>query len=319
MQQGTTIEVRVKSIKKETSTIKRFTLEAVDGVMLPPFGGGSHIITYLPHPTGIMERHYSVFNLSEPGVMEIAVRLAEPTNGGSAYWHHNVSEGDIVKISYPKNHFPMSFQAKHHVFYAAGIGITPFLSMMAELAERNQSFELHYGAKAKEQCAFYDVLKERYPEQCHFYFSEDESPKRLSPVSLLDHNIGTHVYFCGPEKMIGEFTQAAKTYGYPSFNIHFERFAPPENKQAKPFTVTLKKSGKQLEIPKDCSLLDVIRKNGINLLYSCRVGGCGTCEVKVSEGKITHFDSFLTEEQQNTNQTMLCCVSRGEGHLVLDL
>ncbi|WP_260983634.1 PDR/VanB family oxidoreductase [Cytobacillus oceanisediminis] len=319
MQQGNTIQVRVKSIKMETETIKRFTLEAVNGVKLPLFGGGSHIITYLPQPSGIMERHYSVFNLSEPGVMEIAVRLAEPSNGGSAYWHHSVIEGDIVKISYPKNHFPMSFQAKHHVFYAAGIGITPFLSMMAELAEKNQSFELHYGAKTKEQCAFYNTLRERYPEECYFYFSEDENSNRLSPASLQDHRIGTHVYFCGPENMIEEFTETAKSYGYPSFNIHFERFAPPENREARPFTVTLQNSGMQLEIPKDRSLLDVIRENGINLPFSCKVGGCGTCEVKVAEGEVAHFDSFLTEEQQRTNQSILCFVSRGEGHLVLDL
>ena len=319
MHQNSTLEVRVKSVKKETATIKRFTLQALNGSKLPPFSGGSHITTYLPKSSGTLERSYSVFNLSEPGSIEIAVRLAKPSTGGSEYWHHHVSEGDVLKVSYPKNHFPLSFQAKHHAFYAAGIGITPYLSMMSELGEKAQTFELHYAAKSKEQCAFFDYLNNTYPGQCHFYFSEGENRQRLSPKLLMDHRIGTHVYFCGPEKMIQEFTNAAQTYGYPEFNVHFERFAPPAKKDAVPFEITLKQSGNQLEVPAESSLLDVLRHNGIDVPYSCRVGGCGTCEVKVAEGEIDHYDSLLTDEQRRSNRTMLSCVSRGKGNVVLDL
>ncbi|WP_233434906.1 PDR/VanB family oxidoreductase [Mesobacillus jeotgali] len=319
MHQKSTLEVRVKSIIKETATIKRFTLQAMNGSKLPPFSGGSHITTHLPKASGALERSYSVFNLSEPGSIEIAVRLAEPSTGGSEYWHHHVSEGDVLKVSYPKNHFPLSFQAKHHVFYAAGIGITPFLSMMSELSAKKQSFELHYAAKSKEQCAFFDFLSQTYPGQCHFYFSEGENRQRLSAKLLMDHRIGTHVYFCGPEKMIQEFTIAAKSYGYPEFNVHYERFAPPEKKDAVPFWITLKQSGKQFEVPEESSLLDVLHQNGIDIPFSCRVGGCGTCEVKVAEGEIDHYDAFLTDEQRDSNRTMLSCVSRGKGNVLLDL
>lgn len=305
---------------EETSTIKRFTLQALDGSMLPSFSGGSHITTFLPHPSGTLERHYSIFNISsENGLFEIAVRLAEDSTGGSRYWHQNVQVGDVLTVSYPKNYFPLSFQAKHHAFYAAGIGITPILSMMEVLVEKNRSFELHYAAKSKDQCAFYDYIRKVFPDQCHFYFSTGEGSKRLSPTQLLKHRIGTHVYFCGPENMIQDFTLAAKTYGYPSFNIHFERFAPPPKKDHHAFQVKLTRSDKQLEVPATSSLLDVLLQNGIKIPYSCRVGGCGTCEVKVVEGEIVHFDSFLTEEQQCSNQTMLCCVSRGKGGLVLNI
>jgi dimethylamine monooxygenase subunit B len=49
-----------------------------------------------------------------------------------------------------------------------------------------------------------------------------------------------------------------------------------------------------LEFQKDCSLLEVISKNGINLSFSCKVGGCVTCGVKAAEGKLIHFQSFFT-------------------------
>jgi dimethylamine monooxygenase subunit B len=314
------LQVRVRNIVEETATIKRFTLQAMECSLLPSFSGGSHITTCLPHPSGTLERHYSIFNLNaETGLFEIAVRLAEDSTGGSRYWHQNVKIGDVLPVSYPKNYFPLSFQAKHHVFYAAGIGITPFLSMMAELVEKNSSFELHYAAKSKEQCAFYEFISKTYPDQCRFYFSNSDGNKLLSPTQLLNHRIGTHVYFCGPDNMIQDFTNAAKTYGYPSFNIHVERFAPSAKKEQQAFQVRLKRSDKQLEVPENTSLLAVLLQNGISVPYSCRVGGCGTCEVKVVEGQIVHFDSFLTEAQQCSKQSMLSCVSRGNGRLVLDL
>ncbi|MCM3664483.1 PDR/VanB family oxidoreductase [Mesobacillus subterraneus] len=320
MNQTSTLRVRVRNIKDETSTIKRFTLESMDYSKLPPYSGGSHITTFLSLPSGTLERQYSLFNTTlEPGLFEIAVRLAEDSTGGSRFWHQNVQAGDALTVSFPKNYFPLSFQAKHHVFYAAGIGITPFLSMMAELAEKEHSFELHYAANSKEQCAFYEHLRTVYPDRCRFYFSNSEGTKRLSPKLLLDHRIGTHVYFCGPERMIEDFTNAAKSYGYPSFNIHWERFAPPVNREHKPFSVNLQRSGRQFEVPANTSLLDVLRKYGINVPYSCRVGGCGTCEVKVAEGEVFHYDSFLTEEQRCSKGIMLSCVSRGKGKLVLDL
>ncbi|WP_238933578.1 PDR/VanB family oxidoreductase [Brevibacillus choshinensis] len=320
MHRHSTLEVRVRNIIEETSTIKRFTLQAADCSMLPSFSGGSHITTFLPQPSGNLERHYSIFNTtSERGLFEIAVRLAEDSSGGSRYWHQHVQVGDCLSVSYPKNYFPLSFQAKHHVFYAAGIGITPFLSMMAELVDKNGSFELHYAAKSKEQCAFYDYLRQEFPDQSHFYFSNGEGANRLLPAHLLNHRIGTHVYFCGPENMIQDFKAAAQSFGYPSFHIHLERFAPLAKKEQHAFQVHLKKSGGQLEVPANVSLLDVLLQKGIKVPYSCRVGGCGTCEIKVDEGQIVHFDSFLSEEQHSSQQIMLCCVSRGRGRLVLDI
>ncbi|WP_243450061.1 PDR/VanB family oxidoreductase [Neobacillus terrae] len=314
------LQVRVRNIIEETSTIKRFTLEANDHSMLPYFSGGSHITTFLPYPSGTLERQYSIFNISpESGLFEIAVHLADGSTGGSRFWHQNVQVGDVLSVSYPKNYFPLSFQAKRHVFYAAGIGITPFLSMMAELAEKKSSFELHYAAKSKEQCGFYDYISKTYPHQCHFYFSNGDGAKRLLPTQLLNHRIGTHVYFCGPENLIQDFTTAAKSYGYPSFNIHAERFAPPQKKEQQAFQVKIKRSGKQLDIPVNSSLLEVLLQHGINVPFSCRAGGCGTCEVRVVKGQIDHYDSFLTEEEQRSNHMMLSCVSRGKGRLVLDL
>jgi ferredoxin-NADP reductase len=319
MTRGSRFRVIVDQIIEETSKVKRFILIPANEQPLPAFGGGAHITTYLPCGDTELERHYSlVGDPRDRSSYQIAVRLHETSRGGSLFWHQVIQKGQQIEISYPKNHFPLGFRAKHHVFYAAGIGITPFLSMMADLQAKGESFELHYAARSDAECAFYRMIREQYPTQSRFYFSKNG--ERLSPDLLLTHRIGTHMYVCGPEQMIAQFTETARSYGYPPNSIHFERFTPQIPKQRHPFQVTLQKDGRTLEVPADQSVLDVLQKAGIKVRSSCRVGACGTCEIPVISGEIDHFDTFLTESERESNRTMLCCVSRARSsRLVLDL
>ncbi|WP_409304246.1 PDR/VanB family oxidoreductase [Peribacillus sp. SCS-155] len=307
-----TLSVFVKSIHQETKTVKRFILAPADGEVLPAFSAGSHITTYLKGLNGPIQRQYSLINHSETrDEYHIAVQLHPSSTGGSECWHKTMRAGDLLNISYPNNHFPLSFAAKRHVFYAAGIGITPILSMMAELKGNKTPFELHYAAKSKDDCAFYEYLRKQYPGHCTFYFSREEGSRRLDAALLLQHPIGTHVYFCGPGSFISTFTETAKGYGYPNGSIHYERFSAPRPFNPKPFEVRLT-DGNTINVTAEQTLLEALQKAGIKAPYSCRVGRCGTCELKVLEGKIIHYDSFLTEEQKSSQNCILTCVSRAE-------
>jgi dimethylamine monooxygenase subunit B len=312
-----TIPVIIKDIKKETEFVKRFTLASVDGKPLPKFSGGAHISTYIEDGDLLVRQYSLTSNPDDTQNYQIAVRLSETSKGGSRYWHQNMKLGDKLYISFPKNHFPLSFKAKHHVFYAAGIGITPFLSMMKELHSKGASFELHYASKTEEACAFYEFLQEHYPFQCRFYFSNKK--KRIHVSSLEEHPIGTHVYFCGPGSFITDLTESAFQLGYPRSTVHMERFTPLQPKEVKAFMVLLN-DGALIEVAKEQTLLEALLNNGIKAPYSCRVGRCGTCELPVSEGEIAHYDSFLSEEQQKSNSMILTCVSRAKSaKLVLNI
>jgi dimethylamine monooxygenase subunit B len=63
-------------------------------------------------------------------------------------------------------------------------------------------------------------------------------------------------------------------------------------------------------------LLEALLNNGIKAPYSCRVGRCGTCELQVLEGKIAHYDSFLSEEQKQSQSRILTCVSRAKSAML---
>lgn len=77
---------------------------------MPRFSAGSHIVTYLEQDQKQIERHYSLTTApNKTDIYQIAVRLNDSSKGGSAYWHHEIKEGDRLEISYPRNHFPLSF------------------------------------------------------------------------------------------------------------------------------------------------------------------------------------------------------------------
>ncbi|MCA1060678.1 PDR/VanB family oxidoreductase [Rossellomorea aquimaris] len=309
MNQDKTIPVIVQWIHQETAHVKRFSLAPVGNEPLPYFSGGSHITTYVEGENETIIRSYSLTNSPQQSdTYHIAIRLHEQSKGGSRFWHERMKVGDTLRISHPQNHFPLSFKAKHHVFYAAGIGITPFLSMMAELKGEERSFELHYAAKSEKDCSFYSHLKNKYPEETHFYFSNE---KRLNDESLWEHRIGTHVYFCGPSSFMDEFIASATNIGYPRSSIHYERFTPPQSIVRHDFLVELE-SGPTIQVTQDMTLLEALHNAGIKAPYSCRVGRCGTCEINVLEGEVEHGDSFLSEKERNEHRSILTCVSRAK-------
>lgn len=318
------IEVYIGKIIQETKYVKRFHLYPTSQELLPAFTGGSHIATYVKNGSNIIERNYSlVSHPTDRTHYEIAIRKDDFSRGGSLHWHEKMKAGDRLEISWPKNHFPLAFKAaKHHVFYAAGIGITPFLTMMEDLTADDRSFELHYAARTKEECAFYDYLNAKYPGKCHFYFSRTENPTKMTPATLAEHRIGSHVYFCGPVSMVKQFREAAEELGYPSHSIHFELFAVEDDGPKDPFVVKLANSQRVVQVSEKESLLEALLNAGVEAPYSCKIGGCGSCEVQVVDGEVDHRDHFYRDEERSKKRVILTCCSRAkesEKELVLDL
>jgi vanillate O-demethylase ferredoxin subunit len=86
------------------------------------------------------------------------------------------------------------------------------------------------------------------------------------------------------------------------------------------FEVQLQKSGQNLQVTKDQSILKVLQDAGHEVPFSCSEGICGTCLTQVVAGTPDHWDMFLTPEEQAANDQMLICCSRSQtARLVLDL
>jgi ferredoxin len=122
--------------------------------------------------------------------------------------------------------------------------------------------------------------------------------------------------------MVKEFREAAKFYGYPDHSIHFELFAIADEGPRNPFVVKLANSEKKVEVSEEETLLEALLKAGVEAPYSCKVGGCGNCEIQVVEGEVDHRDHFYKDEERCAKKIILTCCSRAkesEKELILNL
>jgi len=314
------IAVRVTEIVAVTPLVKQFRLERVDGAALPRFSGGAHIVIDMRHDGRIHRNAYSLMSPpDDTHAYAVSVRRDAEGRGGSRYFHDHLSPGMELEISHPVNLFPLAKRAAKHLFIAGGIGITPFLAMMAELATGGAAFALHYAARSRALVAFGPELTARYGSRVHLYHSEEGERIALAP--LLSHQpLGTHLYVCGPARMIEAVLEAARALGWPEAQLHREHFlAPPSGE---PYAVELARSGKTVAVGPLQSMLEAIEAAGVEAPYLCRGGACGQCETRVvhCDGVLLHADHVLSEADRASRTKVMPCVSRFSGQrLVLDL
>lgn len=320
MSHADTIRVRVAAIHQPTPVIKHFVLEPVVGSYLPAFSGGSHIIVVMRGATRVYRNPYSL--LSPPNRLtayEIAVRRTDDSRGGSHFMHDQLKIGNEIEISHPVNLFPLDKLSRKQLLLAGGIGITPFLAQLEDLHGGPVPYELHYSVRGQEHSAFRDQLVARHGARVRMYYDSEKQQIDFDGL-LAAQPLGTHVYVCGPAGMIERVLNTAIRFGWSKSHVHWEKFNAPPVGEA--FDVFLKKSGLNVSVLPDQSLLEAIESAGIDAPYLCRGGVCGECKTTVleSDGGLEHNDHFLTAEEKVSAKLIMPCVSRARGkNLVLDL
>lgn len=313
------IDVIVSDIVKVNDLVTRFEFRRADGGLLPTFSGGAHTVVEMKDGDITRLNPYSL--MSDPmdqTAYTISVRRDDAGRGGSLFMHRNVRKGDRMVISYPVNLFSLDLRARKHLMLAGGIGITPFLAQIKQLARSNGKFELHYACRTPALGSYAEELTTAYPNAVHVYY--DDQQQVIDLDHLLDGQpLGTHVYVCGPKGMIEWVRKTAAALGWPREAIHYEEFLAPQS--GKPFEVYLKRSNKRIKVGEHESLLEAIERAGVDAPYLCRGGACGQCETDVleHEGDFVHRDHWLEPAERASGRKIMPCVSRFEGRtLVLD-
>lgn len=317
----TSLQVRVQRKSQEAEGIVALELVSADGRPLPGFGAGSHIDVNLPN--GLV-RQYSLCNsAAERHRYRIAV-LREPTSrGGSAAVHDLVKEGDVLTISAPRNHFALH-DAPRSLLLAGGIGVTPILCMAQRLATWGADFEMHYCTRSPARTAFREeIAASGFADKVHLHHDDGPDAQKLRVAELLKTpEPGTQIYVCGPGGFIDHVVNTAKANGWPAQQIHLEYFAAAAQDTSgdQPFEVKLTSSGQTYRIPKDQTIVQALRAEGVEIMVSCEQGVCGTCITRVLEGVPDHRDCYLTDDERAANDQFTPCCSRSKTPLlVLDL
>ncbi|KAH8668421.1 pyruvate kinase-like protein [Xylariales sp. PMI_506] len=273
-------------------------------------------------PDLTMSRAYSVV-AGDMRRFELGIARDDQSRGGSIYMHEKVQVGDVLQVAKgtnannkPETYSLDKARAMKHIFIIGGIGVTAFLSEIKSLSQASADIEIHYAVRSRKEAAYIDHL----PAQHTTIYAKDEG-KRLELHRIVPNPIGESghenwIYCCGPASLLGACQALTRKNRYPRSQVHFEEFGGAATGTGNPFEAEIRSTGQVLQVPKDKSLLQILNGAGFDIESSCLVGNCGTCMVDYCNGEIEHRGLALEEEQKS--ETMLACVSRGKGRIVID-
>ncbi|MGO4167577.1 PDR/VanB family oxidoreductase [Novosphingobium sp. YAF33] len=324
---GQLIDMVVAGVRQLTPRIREYVLASADGSPLPRGAPGAHVELHMHSDlSGPIVRHYSL--VGGQGLAEdradhyrIAVQR-EDRQRGSAHIHDTFAPGTRLKVSRPRNNFPLDLRDRRSLLIAGGIGITPIYAMLRSVVRRGRPFAFVYAGRTQDHLAYAAEGMELAGAAGRLHVSGDPATDHLDMAALLAaQSDDTTVYVCGPLPMIEAVHTAARTLGWPDARVRSERFTAGPAPDDAPFAVELRRTGRTVEVGRDASILDALTASGIDVLSDCRRGECGLCPLPVLEGgeRISHRDSYLSDEERAAGNTLCICVSRlPGGTLVLD-
>ncbi len=313
------IDVVITSRVEQGTGVAVFELTRENGEALPEFSAGAHIDV---HCADDLVRQYSLCNDPASSEMYRIGVLNDPNSrGGSVKIHAEFAEQQTIKISAPRNHFPLNKAGDKSILVGGGIGITPMIAMAYELVGMQKDFELHYCLRTKGVGAFEDELIAAFGPRVHFHYDDQDPTQLFSPdVNLHPSHPDTHVYVCGPSGFMDWVIEGAKTLKYQSENIHFEYFSAEVDTSGDSFEVYCEQSDITVTVGSEDTIAKALQQAGIKVSMSCEEGVCGTCITDVIEGVPDHRDHFLTDEEKEDNDQIALCCSRAKcERLVIDL
>jgi ferredoxin-NADP reductase len=307
-----------------------------------------------PGATRAVTRCYSLSDRPDPAGYRVTIKRVPspadhpelPPGVSSNYFHDHVQPGDLLKVKAPSGHFVIDPDASvPAVLVAGGIGITPMISMLRWCLDEQSDRRMHlvYGLRNGGEHAFKPLLQELAASHPQFTLTVVYSRPMADDVAGATFQHAGHVdveflkrtlphgrhqfYVCGPPAMMQTLVPALAEWGVPREDLHFEAFGPASVKlpgahaseevaTSAAVEIRLNRSGRTLVWEgQDANLLEFAERHGVSVEFGCRTGGCGTCETRVSSGKV-HYEN--PPDHDIAPGHCLLCVGRPSSALVLE-
>jgi len=239
----------------ESECITSFYLAAEDGSSLPAFKPGQYISIRLsiPGEQFLFNRQYSLSASPNKKYYRISVKKeaesSKPAGRVSNYLHDKINIGDIIEATAPAGEFTLNnpSEGKKLVFLSGGVGITPFMSMLNDIADKQLNLEVNFvhAARNGKVQAFKKELQELKGKLPNFHLSylydapseEDQKDIHFRKAGFIDTewlksniaNKNADYYLCGPVPFLKNILSALKELGVDDASIHYEFFGPSVN------------------------------------------------------------------------------------------
>ena len=345
-------QMTVVSIQKESDGVTSFTMMPANGGVLPIAQPGQFVVLRLQpdHAKPPVIRSYSLSDLPSASHFRISVK-SEPHGIGSSFLSTGVREGDVLEVSAPRGRFTLRTGENPVVLLSAGVGATPVMSMLHQLAAERTQREVWwiYGARNRAKHPFAQesrsLLQQLNRARSCIVYSRPTANDELGAdfdiqghveVALLD-KLGVpskaEFYLCGPPSFLTDIREGLLRWGAAA-NVHTETFGsitgltpglerstdnshPPAWDMGSGPSVSFVRSGISVAWnPKFGSLLELAEACDVPVRWSCRSGVCHTCMTGLISGSINYDPAPL--EMPAPGNVLICC-SQPKEDVTLDL
>ena len=296
-------------------------------------------------------RSYSLSSAPGAGAYRISVKH-EPHGLASTYLTSRLRPDEMLAVAAPRGDFVLDQGTGPVLLVSAGIGVTPVVSMLHQLAAQHSARDVWWihGARGPAEhplAAEAHVLLAALPNaREHLFYSAatpaevrsaHAKPGRLTADKLAALGLppGGNAYICGPESFMADMQHALTAAGIAPARIHTELFGalpsvnpglvgqtrpPPHQPPGAPGTgplVTFARSGISTPFPTgNGSVLELADACDIPTRWSCRTGVCQTCITPLLLGDISYSPAPL--DTPNGGQVLICC-AQPHSDIVLDM
>ena len=336
--------IKVKDVYKETEDCSVITFDIPEDLKSDfKYHQGQHLTLKKDINGEDVRRSYSL--CSSPVDDEWKVAVKQIYEGKfSTYVNQELKANDILEVMPPSGDFGVDVQEETdqtYLFFAAGSGITPVLSMIkTHLAkEPNANCKLFYLNKNAKSIIFKEEIEQirnRYFGRFEiFYFLTREqrdiellngrfTPEKIQTLAntVFDIEDISDVFICGPEQMIFMIRDELTTLGLEKNKIHYELFVSglsEEDKKRTEAAMAKRKDGTQITImdggkefhfamtKEHDNILDAALAAGADLPFACKGGVCSTCKCKVLQGNVEMKVNYALEKDEVAQNFVLSC------------
>lgn len=280
-------------------------------------------------------RQYSI--CTDPDDREKLGLAIRRVDGGLVSNHlaDHLAEGATVAFDGPSGRFTLDAcqGSGRLVLIAGGVGVTPLLSIAHAAARGARPVTLIAANRGVTSIPLRRELAELESHelvQLHHVLerpsrSVDATVGRLDAATL-DQLVGdddhADYFVCGPSLMMDTVTAELRRRGVGSERIHTERFLTarerdPTDVGDRTHAVRFTRSGRLVNIPEGQTILEGARAAGVELPFSCTMGGCAACKVRVRGDVHLPDPNCLTELEAAGGET-LACIACPRSSLTID-
>jgi len=296
----------------------------------------------------VVPRNYSASNA--PGEPELHLTIKTKEGGRVSPLLARVQPGDRLRVLGPFGSFVLdaAHDADAHgprrlVLVAGGAGITPLVSIARSVLAREPTAELAlvYANRREEDVIFAEALAALLREHgerlalVHVTGRLDRTTasRTLDALPLASHP-QARFFVCGPDGMRDEVLAALAARGIADAAISIERFSVGPRPQvatssaaiaaavgpgARPVAIRVKDRTHRTTALPGATVLEAGLAAGAPMPFSCAVGGCGACKVKLIEGSVEVDEPNCLTDAERAAGFVLACVGRPCGPCVVEV